>query len=77
MGKMTDNKGMAKQKTMAFQVDPRIRAVLEEQSKKQDRSLSWLINDYIWQAMVANKLLPPKDKVPKITPPVGRPKKAT
>jgi len=77
MGKMTDNKDMAKQKTMAFQVDPRIRAVLEEQSKKQDRSLSWLINDYIWQAMEANKLLPSKDKVPKITPPVGRPKRPT
>ena len=77
MDKTADNMDMAKQKTMAFQVDPRIRAVLEEQAQKQDRSLSWLINDYIWQAMEANKLLPPKDKTPKITPPVGRPKKST
>lgn len=59
---MTDNKYMAKLRTMAFQIDPEIRAVLDQQAEIQDRSISWLINHYLRQAMETEKILKPKDK---------------
>jgi predicted transcriptional regulator len=51
---------MAKQKTMSFQIDPAIRPVLDEQAAVQDRSISWLINHYLRQALEAEGLLLPK-----------------
>jgi predicted transcriptional regulator len=67
MSNITDNKDMAKHKTMSFQIDPDIRSVLDEQAEFQDRSISWLINNYLRQAMEVNKLLKPKDKSKKNT----------
>jgi predicted transcriptional regulator len=49
-----------KQKTMSFQIDPTIREVLDSEAVKQDRSVSWLINYYIRQALEAGNLLPSK-----------------
>ena len=62
MGKMTDNRYMAKQKTMAFQIDPEIRSILDEQKEIQDRSISWLINHYLRKAFVSENLMKPKEK---------------
>jgi predicted transcriptional regulator len=56
---------MAKQKTMSFQIDPVIRSVLDEQAEIQDRSISWLINHYLRQALEAERLLPPKNIIRK------------
>jgi hypothetical protein len=53
-----DNESMAKQKTMSFQIDPSIRAILDEQAIVQDRSISWLINHYLRQALEGEGLLP-------------------
>jgi predicted transcriptional regulator len=51
---------MAKQKTMSFQIDPAIRLILDKQAEIQDRSISWLINHYLRQALEAEGLLSPK-----------------
>jgi hypothetical protein len=56
-----DNGGMAKQKTMSFQIDPIIRSILDEQAMAQDRSVSWLINHYLRLSLEAEGLLPPKE----------------
>jgi len=58
---------MAKQRTMAFQIDPEIRVVLDEQKDIQERSISWLINHYLRQALESCKLLKPKEKPKKNT----------
>jgi predicted transcriptional regulator len=58
----TDNMGMPSQKSMTFQIDPQIRPVLDKQAEIQDRSVSWLINHYLRQALEANGLLPKGDK---------------
>jgi hypothetical protein len=52
---------MAKQKTTSVQIDPAIRAVLVQQAAIQDRSVSWMINHYLRQALEAERLLPPKE----------------
>jgi hypothetical protein len=49
-----------KQKTMSFQIDPAIREVLDAEAVKQDRSISWLINYYLRQALEAAGLLQSK-----------------
>jgi hypothetical protein len=60
MMNFADNDCMAKQKTMSFQIDPVIRPILDKQAEIQERSVSWLINHYLRQALEANGLLPPK-----------------
>jgi hypothetical protein len=55
-----DNRDMAKLKTTSFQIEPQIRLVLDKQAEIQDRSLSWLINRYLKQALESEGLLPPK-----------------
>jgi hypothetical protein len=60
MMNIADNDPMGKQKTMSFQIDQAIRPVLDQQAEVQDRSISWLINHYLRQALEANGLLPPK-----------------
>jgi len=60
MENFADNGGMAKQKTMSFQIDPLIRPVLDKQAELQERSVSWLINRYLRQALETEGLLPPK-----------------
>jgi hypothetical protein len=59
---LTDNDGMARKKIVTFQIDPVIQPVLEKQAIIQDRSVSWLINHYLRQALEANGLLPKGDK---------------
>jgi hypothetical protein len=51
-----------KQRTMSFQINPDIREVLNSEALKQDRSISWLINFYLRQALEQNHLLPKGDK---------------
>jgi len=56
---------MAKQKTMAFQCKPEIRAVLDEQAEAQDRSISWIINHYLNEIFIQEGFMKPekpKDK---------------
>ena len=48
------------QRAMSFQIDPAIREVLDAEAAKQDRSVSWLINYYLRQALEAVNLLPKK-----------------
>jgi hypothetical protein len=62
MGNNADNNGMAKQKTMSFQIDPAIRPILDEQAVIQDRSVSWLINHYLRLALESKGLLPKEDR---------------
>jgi hypothetical protein len=69
MGNTADNNGMAKQKTMSFQIDPVIRSVLDEQAAAQDRSLSWLINHYLRLSLETEGLLPPKTARKRPRPP--------
>jgi hypothetical protein len=37
------------------------RSVLDKQAEIRDRSISWLINYYLRQALEAKRLLPPKN----------------
>jgi hypothetical protein len=60
MMNLADNDPMGKQKTMSFQIDPAIRPILDQQAEVQDRSISWLINHYLRQALEVDGLLPPK-----------------
>jgi len=52
---------MAKQKTISFQPDPLILAVLKEQAEIQERSVSNLINVYLRKALIQEGLLQPKE----------------
>jgi hypothetical protein len=47
--------------TTSFQIEPAIRPILDKQAEIQDRSISWLINYYLRQALETERLLPPKN----------------
>ena len=42
---------------MSFQCPPEVREILETQAKIQDRSISWIIVNYLKKALQAEKLL--------------------
>jgi hypothetical protein len=54
--------GMGKQRTMSFQIDPALRELLDMESVKQDRSISWLINHYLRQGLEASGIQSPTEK---------------
>jgi hypothetical protein len=55
---------MAKQKTMAFQINPEYRKILEQQAEIEERSLSYMINLYMREAFEKRGLVKPKPKKP-------------